>query len=217
MKRALIVYGGWAGHQPERFALRTRAHLEGEGYDVRLADRLEVFDEAQQLAGYDLIVPIWSMGELTPAQERNLLGAIEAGCGLAGWHGGMGDAFRPNLGYKMMVGGQFVAHPGDILRYTVAIADRADPITEGIDDFAVVSEQYYLHVDPSNHVLATTTFSGEAMPWLDGVVMPVVWKRRWGKGKVFYSSLGHAPEEFDIPEVWALTTRGLAWATRAGA
>ena len=67
----------------------------------------------------------------------------------------------------------------------------------GIDDFDYRSEQYYMHVDPSNQVLATTTFSGDHAPWIDGVVMPVVWKRRHGKGRVFYSSLGHVASEFD--------------------
>ena len=57
---------------------------------------------------------------------------------------------------------------------------------QGITDFDYPSEQYYMHVDPANEVLATTTFSGEHAPWIEGVVMPVVWKRRYGEGRVFY-------------------------------
>ena len=60
-----------------------------------------------------------------------------------------------------------------------------------------------MHVDPCNDVLATTTFSGEhdEVPWIKGCIMPVVWKRMYGKGRVFYSSAGHVRRDFDVPEV----------------
>ena len=113
------------------------------------------------------------------------------------------------LGYQFMVGGQWVAHPGDQHEYKVHIVDHADPITAGIDHFNIVSEQYYMHVDPSNHVLATTTFE------CNGCTMPVVWKRMWGKGRVFYSSLGHCAKEFtDVPQMMTILTRGMLWAAR---
>lgn len=214
MKQALIIQGGWSGHYPREFAQLARDLLAANGFAVDVRDSLTPLDDAESLARNDLIVPIWTMGELSDLQERNLLAAVEAGSGLAGWHGGMGDAFRPNLMYKMMVGGQFVAHPGNFRRYEVRFTDKADPITEGLAPFEITSEQYYMHVDPSLEVLAETTFSGDDLPWLDGVVMPVAWKRRWGLGRVFYLALGHQVSEFEIPEVRALATRGLAWASR---
>jgi len=214
VKDVLVIQGGWPDHHPREFATIVRDHLTTTGADVEVHDSLAVLDDAESLSRYDLIVPIWTMGELTDVQERNLLRAVEAGAGLAGWHGGMGDAFRPNLNYKLMVGGQFVAHPGNFRRYQVRISDRDDPISAGLGDFEITSEQYYLHVDPSNEVLAETTFSGDDLPWIDGVVMPVAWKRRWGLGKVFYLALGHEVSEFEIPEVWTMVTRGLVWASR---
>lgn len=214
MTEALIINGGWPGHHPREFATLARDHLASTGANVDVHDSLAVLDDDAGLAKYDLIVPIWTMGELTDTQERKLLRAVEAGTGLAGWHGGMGDAFRPNLNYKMMVGGQFVSHPGNVRRYPVRITDHDDPITQGLDDFEITSEQYFMHVDPSNEVLAETTFSGDDLPWIDGVVMPVAWKRRWGQGKVFYLALGHEVNEFEIPQVWTMATRGMAWASR---
>ena len=116
--------------------------------------------------------------------------------------------------YQFMVGGQWVAHPGDIIDYRVNISDHADPVTAGIDDFDYHSEQYYLHVDPANTVLATTTFSGEHAPWTKNVVMPVVWKRQHGAGRVFYSALGHTADEFSVPQMQTIMHRGLIWAAR---
>jgi type 1 glutamine amidotransferase len=161
-----------------------------------------------------LVVPIWTMGAITGEQEKGLLDAIKSGVGIAGWHGGMGDSFRNNTNYQFMVGGQWVAHPGNIMDYEVNIVDHDDPITAGINDFKVHSEQYYMHVDPSNQVLATTTFSGVEAPWVKGCVMPVVWKRMWGEGRVFYSSLGHVARDFDVPEMLEIVKRGMLWASR---
>jgi type 1 glutamine amidotransferase len=162
----------------------------------------------------DLIVQIFTMSTITPEQEKGLLNTIASGVGYAGWHGGMADAFRNNTEYQFMVGGQWVAHPGNIIDYEVNIINHDDPITAGLQDFKMNSEQYYMHVDPSNEVLATTTFSGEYAPWIEGCVMPVVWKRRWDAGKVFFSSLGHVAKDFDVPEARTIVQRGMLWATR---
>ena len=153
------------------------------------------------------------MGALSPEQEQGLTAAVEEGTGLAGWHGGMCDAFRSNVAYQWMTGGQWVAHPGDFIDYDVTIAKPSDPIMKGLTDFRVHSEQYYMHVDPSNDVLATTAFSGRHAPWIEGTVMPVAWKRMHGKGRVFYSSLGHCAREFDVFEVREIIQRGMLWAS----
>ena len=211
-KRVLIVAGGWEGHQPRQCAELFDAVLRDDGFTVERSDTLDVYLDAARLQETDLIVPIWTMGSITPEQERGLLEAVAAGTNVAGWHGGMADAFRNNPNYQFMVGGQWVAHPGDVIDYTVQITRRDDPITAGLDDFAMHSEQYYLHVDPANEVLATTTFSGEYAPWIAGCVMPVAWKRRFGAGRVFYSSLGHVAADFDVPEAREIVRRGMQWA-----
>lgn len=214
MKSALFVWGGWDGHQPKQCAEIFAASLDAEGYQTEIVDTLDVYLDADKLQSFDLIVPVWTMGTITKEQEKGLLTAIDSGIGLGGWHGGMADSFRNNTEYQFMVGGQWVAHPGNIINYRVNIIDHDDPITAGIADFDMQSEQYYMHVDPSNEVLATTTFSGEYAPWIDGAIMPVVWKRKWGKGKVFYCSLGHQAIDFDVPEAREIVRRGLLWATR---
>jgi type 1 glutamine amidotransferase len=212
MSDALIVWGGWDGHQPETFAERCAAMLRDAGLAVEVSPSLDALGPG--LEDLRLIVPIWTMGEIAPEQLSALLDAVAGGVGLAGFHGGMGDAFRTATEFQWMVGGQFVAHPDGIKDYEVTIVDRESPITEGLDDFRVTSEQYYMHIDPSNHVLATTVFDPESAPWVAGTVMPVAWTRRWGQGRVFYSSIGHAPADLDVPEAGELLRRGMLWAAR---
>jgi uncharacterized protein len=213
-KKALIVYGGWEGHHPRETSEIAAHDLREAGFAVELSDTLDSFLDEARLKACDLIVPNWTMGQITGEQEGTLLRAIESGVGLGGFHGGMGDAFRNSTGYQFMVGGQFVAHPGNHKDYVVRIVRNSDPIVAGLGDFSVHSEQYFMHVDPSNEVLATTTFQTKDAPWVNGAVMPVVWKRTYGQGRVFYSAIGHSPREFEVPQVREITKRGLLWASR---
>ena len=213
MRDALIVWGGWSGHEPEQSATVVRGMLEEEGFRVRVEDSTKAFADPA-LAELSLIVPICSMAKIEKDEVANLTAAVKGGVGLGGYHGGMCDAFRDSPDYQFMTGGQWVAHPGNTIDYRVTITRPDDPVMAGIKDFPYRSEQYYMHVDPGNEVLATTTFSGEYAPWIDGVVMPVVWKRRYGKARVFYSSLGHLPKEFEVPEMRTILRRGLLWAAR---
>jgi uncharacterized protein len=214
MSSALMVWGGWEGHEPEKCTQIFAPLLRAEGYDVEISDTLDAYLNAERMRSLDLIVQVWTMGTITREQEAGLLEAVKGGVGFAGWHGGQADSFRNNTEYQFMVGGQWVAHPGNIIDYRVNIVDHEDEITTGIEDFDMHTEQYYMHVDPSNEVLATTTFTGEHAYWIDGVVMPVVWKRRYGKGRVFHCSLGHQARDFDVPEAREIVRRGLLWAGR---
>lgn len=210
----MVTWGGWEGHEPQKCAEIFYGVLQSEGYDAEIYDTLDIYLDAEKMASYDLVVPMWTMSTITKEQEQGLLMTIKAGAGLAGWHGGMADSFRQNTEYQWMVGGQWVAHPGNIIDYTVNIINHDDPITAGLSDFTMHSEQYYMHVDPANEVLATTTFDGEHASWVAGTVMPVVWKRMYGAGKVFYSSLGHVARDFDVPAAKEIMRRGMLWATR---
>jgi type 1 glutamine amidotransferase len=213
MREALIVWGGWAGHEPEQGARIIRDMLTEDGFSVRLATETKAFADPA-IHDLSLIVPIYTMSKIEKEEAKNLSAAVESGVGLAGYHGGMGDAFRDNVDYQFMVGGQWVAHPGNIIDYRVDVTRPDDPVMQEVSGFPYRSEQYYMHVDPSNEVLATTTFSGEHAWWIDGVVMPAVWKRRHGKGRVFYSSLGHVSAEFEVPEMRTILRRGMNWAAR---
>ncbi len=210
--KALMVQGGWDGHEPKQCVAVFRPLLEREGFDVTVSDTLDVYCDAPLMRSLGLVVQAWTMGTISQEQERGLLDAVRGGVPIAGWHGGLADSFRQNTDYQYLVGGQWVAHPGGIIPYRVAITNHQDPITRGLADFDMVSEQYYMHVDPSNEVLAVTTFSGNADPWIDGVVMPVVWKRRYGKGRVFYASVGHVAKDFEVPETREIVRRGIMWA-----
>ncbi|HOZ49493.1 MAG TPA: ThuA domain-containing protein [Candidatus Hydrogenedentes bacterium] len=214
MKSALMVWGGWDGHEPKQCVERLAPVLEAEGFDVEIADTMDVYLDEDKMKSLSLVSPCWTMGEITREQSQGLLGAIRSGVGIAGWHGGMCDAFRNNTEYQFMTGGQWVEHPGGIIDYEVNIVKPADPIVAGLQDFRMHSEQYYLHVDPSNEVLATTVAGEHPYPWIAGCVMPVVWKRRYGAGRVFYSSLGHVAADFDVAECLEIMKRGMVWASR---
>ncbi len=213
MREALIVAGGWAGHEPAQGARVIEAILEEHGFSVRTENSTAAFADPA-LNEMSLVVPIYTMAKIAKEELNGLTEAVRSGVGLAGYHGGMCDAFREATEYQFMCGGQWVAHPGNVIDYRVDVVKPADPIMEGIESFPYRSEQYYMHVDPSNEVLATTTFSGEHAFWIEGVVMPVVWKRYYGLVRVFYSSLGHVAKEFDIPAMKTILTRGLLWAAR---
>lgn len=211
-KKALFVWGGWDGHEPKECVDVFAPWLETQGFEVEVSDSLNAYLDVEKLKGLDVIVQSVTQAKITGEQERALLEAVRSGVGLAGWHGGLADSFHSNMEYQFMVGGQWVAHPGGVIDYEVNIVDQKDPITSGLSDFKMRSEQYYLHVDPLNEVLATTTFSAEHAPWIKDVVMPVVWKKMYGQGRVFYSSLGHVAEDFKVPEARKIMERGILWA-----
>lgn len=230
MKAALFV-GGWEGHKPTKFSGWCEALLRKEGFAVDVYDTLSPLAEPDKLSDVSLIVPIWSsarsshqpeFGNMTKAEEDGLLKLIAAGCGLAGWHGHMGDAFRDRPTYHFLIGGQFVAHPpgwpdnpipsDDFVDYDVTITRPGDPIVAGIPSFRLFTEQYFMLTDAANEVLATTTFSGEHLWWIEGTVVPVVWKRRWDKGRIFYCSIGHQLDDLKVPHVTEIMRRGMRWA-----
>jgi len=213
--KALFVYGGWPGHAPEKCRDLFVPFMKESGFDVTVSDNLDIYLNKELMESLDIIVQIMTMSKITNEQEKGLLTAIKNGTGMAGWHGGMGDAFRNNTEYQFMVGGQWVAHPGGIIDYTVNITDDEDGITKGLSDFKMHTEQYYMHVDPNNKVLANTTFTADHANWIDGTVMPVCWKKIYGKGRIFYSSLGHKIDDFDVPEVLTIQKRGILWAAQS--
>lgn len=211
-KKVLFVWGGWEGHDPAPCRDLIVPWMQSEGAEVTVKDNLDCYTDAALMERMDLIVQIWTMGQISNEQEQGLLKAIRNGAGLAGWHGGIGDSFRNNVEYQFMVGGQWVAHPGGVIDYDVNIIDCKDPVTKGLSNFHMKSEQYYVHVDPNVKVLATTTFNGDHAFWIDRAVIPVVWKKSYGKGRVFYSSLGHVAKDFEVPEVFEIMKRGIRWA-----
>lgn len=216
MKKALIVYGGWEGHDPKGVADVFKDILEKEGFSVELSDTLDAF--MGELTAYDLIVPVWTMGELSGDQEWRVCEAVASGVGIAGCHGGMCDAFRGNTNWQFMTGAQWVAHPGNgEVTYKVCMKNSgSSSLIDGIEDFEIKSEQYYIHVDPAVNVLATTRFpTAEGYHTPNGEVdVPVAFTKRWGKGKVYYNSLGHDRYTFDIPEAREMMRRGFLWAAR---
>jgi type 1 glutamine amidotransferase len=215
-KTALIVWGGWDGHEPEKVATVLATMLRESDFSVEMSDTLASFDDAGALGRQDLIVPMWTMGKITDAQCKNVCDAVAAGTGLAGCHGGMCDAFREHTDWQFMTGGQWVAHPGNEFKYEVTPTAIGHAITHGINRFTVDTEQYYMHVDPAVQVLATTRF-----PTVDGphaangpVDMPVIWTKRWGMGRVYYNALGHKASVVEAEPVRTLMQRGFSWAAR---
>ncbi|MDR0271822.1 MAG: ThuA domain-containing protein [Clostridiales bacterium] len=217
MKKALIVQGGWDGHEPVLVAERFAAILRAENFEAEISDTLDSFLDMEKLKALDLIIPVWTMGEISKEQCESVSEAVASGVGVAGCHGGMCDAFRGSVLWQFMTGGNWVSHPGgDGVKYTVNIKNSTSPLVAGISDFEVSSEHYYLHIDPAVEVLATTQFPAPSVKWYHSVnkqvEMPVVWTKRWAHGRVFYNSLGHQNNVFEIPEAIEIMKRGMLWA-----
>jgi type 1 glutamine amidotransferase len=218
MTSAFFLYGGFPGHYPYEIAEWADAIMGDLGYEVTHSNDPHRLDA--DLTGYDLIVCGWTQAmtteDLTEGAERGLLDAVAKGTGFVGWHGATA-AFRSSLPFSFLLGASFIEHPGGEgveVPYTVNIVDREHEITRGVEDFQAASEQYYMHYDPAVHVLAETTFTGEHLPWLDGVKMPVAYTKPWGEGRVFFQALGHLPKDIQAPEVERLVRQGLIWAAR---
>lgn len=217
-KKVLIFQGGWEGHEPVQVSARFARIMEKHGYTCEIHSDQEALLDEGHVMEMDLIIPCWTMGSIQPKARENIVKAVAAGCGLAGCHGGMCDAFREDVEWQFMTGGQWVSHPGgDGVRYQVNIRRGSSPIVEGMEDFEVCSEQYYLHVDPAVEILATTRFP--VVPYYHcsnkQVDMPVAWTKFWGNGRVFYNSLGHHDDVFEkFPQAQLLMERGMLWAAQ---
>jgi len=214
-RRALVVRGGWDGHAPEEAADLFVPFLREHDFDVTLEGSLEVYADAEFMAATDLVVQCWTMGDILADELRGLRTAVAAGTGFAGWHGGIVDSFRVATDYLQLVGAQFAAHPGNLVEHTIAITRPDHPIVEGIHDFSLHSEQYWLLTDPLNEVLATTTITpGPGDEWHAPVTSPAVWTRRWGQGRVFVATPGHQLADLETPPLRAIIERGFLWAAR---
>jgi type 1 glutamine amidotransferase len=228
-KRALVVRGGWDGHQPVESTELFIPFLEENGYAVDVHESPRVYADSDTMAEVDLIVQCNTMNTIERDEIAGLRAAVEAGTGLAGWHGGIADSYRNEADYLQLVGGQFAHHPAKHeseregeqsdhyipYRVEIAPAGRDHEITRGIDDFDLVTEQYWVLHDDYIDVLATTTVENRPWdPWKRPIVSPVLWTREWGNGRVFVSTAGHRVEVLEDPNVRTVIQRGLLWASR---
>ncbi len=216
MKKALIFWGGWDIHEPKQVAQRFQKLLGKNGFAVDLFEGVDCLCDKENLLKYDLIVPSVTLGTIPNETVEAISFAVRNGVGLAGCHGGMCDSFRQSTLWQFITGGQWVSHPGgDKVKYTVNIHYSSSPIIEGIEDFEVTSEQYYLHIDPAIEVLASTRFplANDYHTSNKPVLMPVAWTKYWGYGRVFYCSVGHKDEVFEkAPSAELLMEKGMLWA-----
>jgi uncharacterized protein len=228
-KNALVVRGGWDGHQPVEATELFIPHLTANGYSVQVEESPAVYADADYMAGVDLIVQCNTMTTIETAEFNGLRDAVEAGTGLAGWHGGIADSYRNNSDYLHLIGGQFACHPGkhadervgeqsdNYVPYTVTMTPAAagHPITAGIGDFELVTEQYWVLADDYIDVLATTTQKvREWDPWHREVTSPAIWTRQWGKGRIFVATPGHHVDILEDSNVKTIIERGMLWASR---
>lgn len=230
--KALIVRGGWEGHRPVESTELFVPFLQDNGFEVQIEQSPAVYADAGVMAGTDLIVQCVSMSEITAEQVAGLRDAVAAGTGLTGWHGGIADSYRASSDYLQLVGGQFATHPGkepaervgaeqdNYLAYTVSISElgRTHPITAGLDDITLTTEQYWVLSDDLCDVLATTTHPAEAwQPWHRPVTTPAVWTRQWGEGRVVVTTPGHSLDVLENASIRTIIERGMLWASRTPA
>jgi type 1 glutamine amidotransferase len=228
-KQALVVRGGWDGHQPVETTDSFVPFLRDNGFDVQVSDSTAVYADEAVMAPVDLIVQVVTMSTIADDEFAGLQRAVLRGTGLAGWHGGIADAFRNTADYLHMIGGQFAHHAAkapaervgeqsdNYLPYTVHITDlgHQHPITQGLEDFDLVTEQYWVLSDEYNDVLATTTQEARDFDaWNRPVTAPAIWTRQWGEGRVFVSAPGHRLEVVESQPLRTIIERGLLWAAR---
>ncbi|MFF2453171.1 ThuA domain-containing protein [Isoptericola sp. NPDC058082] len=228
-RRALVVRGGWDGHQPEAATDLFLPFLREQGFEVRVETDNEVYADADAMAATDLVLQCVTMSQISGPALQGLRAAVEAGTGLAGWHGGIADSYRNSSDYLQLVGGQFATHPGkephlrhgdqtdNYLRHTIELTDlgREHAITAGLDDVELETEQYWVLHDDLIDVLATTTHPApDWHPWHRPVTSPAVWTRQWGAGRVFVATPGHSADVLENPTVRTIVERGLLWASR---
>ena len=229
MRNALVVRGGWAGHRPVEATDLFLPFLAEHGFEVRVSDSAAVYSDAAVMAETDLIVQCLTMSSIEPEGLAGLRSAVAAGTGFTGWHGGIADSFRASSDYLQLVGGQFATHPGkdpaarhgdetdNFLVHTVDITPlgRDHPITAGLDDFELTTEQYWVLHDDLIDVLATTTHPVQPWhPWRRPITSPAVWTRQWGEGRIVVSTPGHSLDILDNPNVRTVIERGMLWASR---
>lgn len=229
-KRALIVRGGWDGHQPVETTDSFLPFLGEHGYEVRVEDETTVYTDPEYMAGVDVVIQTNTMNTIAGDELRGLIAAVKDGTGLAGWHGGIADSYRSSSDYLQLIGGQFACHPpkaapdglageaaDNFVRHTIDIVPEraAHPIVAGITDFELTTEQYWVLSDDYNDVLATTTLAARDFdPWHRPVTCPAVWTRLWGEGRVFVSTPGHDLATVSDQNVRTIIERGILWASR---
>jgi uncharacterized protein len=228
-RRALVVRGGWDGHNPVAATELFIPFLEANGFAVRVEESPAIYEDAAELAATDLIVQSVTMSEISKPALAGLIAAVENGTGMAGWHGGIADSYRSSSDYLHFIGGTFATHPGrepslrvggpedNYLPYRVEHTDlgRTHPIMEGLDDFDLDTEQYWVLHDDLIDVLATTTHPTQPWhPWHRPVTSPVVWTRNWGRGRIAVATPGHTVEVLQNPNVRTIVERGMLWASR---
>ncbi len=212
-KNILIVYGGYEPHKPELFADYVEEWFLKKEANVSKTNDLKVYRDLDKLKNQNLIVQSVTMMQLDSLEASHLTKAVASGVGIAGAHGGLVDSYRSNTIYQFMIGGQFVSHPGGKVNFKVEMLE--DELTKGLNDFEIFTEQYYMHFDPNIDIIAKTKFNGDIFHWIDDVEMPIAWKKIYDKGKVFFISIGHDPNEFmRKKDAWELLTRGFLWALR---
>lgn len=228
-RRALVVRGGWDGHDPVGATELFLPFLAQSGFEVQVEESNEVYADEKVMASVDLVVQSVTMSEISAEAFRGLRAAIERGTGMAGWHGGIADSYRNNSDYLQLIGGQFATHPSrhpdahegnqtdNYLDYTITVTDlgREHEIMAGLEDFSLSTEQYWVLTDDLNDVLATTTHPVQPYhPWHRPVVSPAVWTRLWGSGRIFVATPGHSVDVLGDSHVRTIIERGMLWASR---
>lgn len=229
MKRVLVVRGGWDGHQPIETTNVFIPFFEEHGFAVHVSESTEIYADQEFMAGVDLIQQTNTMNTIKKEEFQGLQTAIIGGTGFAGWHGGIADSYRNTSDYLQMVGGQFANHPGkhpdecigeqsdNYVPHSINFTElgKKHQITQGISDFELTTEQYWVLHDSYNNVLATTTQKVRPWdPWDREITSPAIWTRKWGKGKIFVITCGHNLEVVLNPKVKTIIERGLLWASR---
>lgn len=185
----------------------------------------------ENLARFSAVVWHQVSGDVVDeAQKQALREWIEAGGGWVGVHGAGGDgAYAWRWYVEDLLGAQFIGHPmgPQFQDARLVVEDRGHPATAQLPESFVHNEEWY-SFDRSvrakgYRVLATVDestysprlkFLGADRDLRMGGDHPVIWSHCAGKGRVFYSALGHQAKSYALPEMEHLLEGAIAWSAR---
>ncbi len=194
------------------------------GWSLVLSSNAAVFD-ASTLQHFDAVVWNNVSGDvLTLGQRAALRDYVEKGGGFAGFHGSAGDPLYLWDWYAdSLIGARFAGHPSAPQFQTarLIVEDRTSEITRDLGSGWTLSDEWYSFKESPRargaHILVTIDErSYRPMDGKRDLRMgsdhPIAWTRCVGKGRSFYSAIGHRPEVYSDTKAVALLEGGIAWA-----
>ena len=203
-KKKILIYQGGRYYNEEK----TYNHFKNilTDYIVDCSINLDLLD-GEDFFNYDTTIFLSQEGTLTKIQEEILLNFISSGKGFIGLHGASAS-FKNNSNYFKMLGGRFINH-GSVSKIHIRILDKEHEITQNLDNFDFRDEPYRhdFSMGKNIHILAEAEYNAPDDPNPE----PIMWIKKYGKGRVFFCALGHRTIALKDPVFQKIIERAVKW------